>query len=401
MLVAAVSCGSANAPESATVGTQTDLESLLGPTNPATGSSIKIGLVGDGKTMGIDQTPMEDAFKATVQYANERLGGLNGHKIEVDFCVTNNTPSDATTCGVQMVNDGVAAVLVPVSAQDGAIYKAIAESGIPYIGFAAGSPDVILGANAFLLVNPVAALAAPAKIAKDDGLEKAGIILVDVPAATGSIDALVQPIYRKAGVDLELVKVSPQTADMTPQIQQALSGGVNQFLVLGGDSFNAQAIKTLKDLGFDGKILLATAPSKAIADVVPGGLQGVLYISTATTDPNDREVQRFDAVMKTYMRDNEPNAQSAWSYSLVTALLDALRGNESAIDAASVRSAFGAMPKALPVPLGGGLTYQCGAKVVSFLSSVCTKNTLLTTLDAEGNGGTYEQLDLTEYMTMG
>jgi branched-chain amino acid transport system substrate-binding protein len=56
------------------------------------------------------------------------------------------------------------------------------------------------------------------------------------------------------------------------------------------------------------------------------------------------------------------------------------------------------MPKALPLPLGAGLTYRCGAKVVSLLPNVCTDNALMTTLDAQGNGQKYEKLDVKEYM---
>ena len=196
----------------------------LGSANKATGSPIRIGFVHDGKSVGIDHTPVIGAFKATVQYANEHLGGINGHVIEVDDCSTDNTPATATSCGLKLVNDKVAAVLVPVSAQDTAAFAPISEAGIPYVTYAAASADIALKPGSFVLVNPVGLLAATAKIAHDDQVTKAGVILIDVPAASGPVETLLGPVYKKAGAELDLVKISPQTADMTPQIQTAISG---------------------------------------------------------------------------------------------------------------------------------------------------------------------------------
>ena len=401
--LAAASCSSASdSGATAPAGRSTDLGALLGPSNVATGAPIKIGLVHDGKTVGIDHTPNVDAFHATVQYANEHLGGLNGHKIEVEECSTNNTPSDATNCGVQMVQDGVAAVLVPVSAQDAAVYKAISGSGIPYITYAAGAPEIIAAQDAFLLANPIATLAAPAKIANQNGVKKAGIIIIDVPAATAPLKSIAEPLYTKSGVELSLIPISPQTADMTPQIQQAIGDGVQQFSVIGTDEFNAQGIKTLKQLGYDGKIIMVTAPTKAVVDNVgDGGLDGVIYLTSATSDPKDADVQLYDAVMQTYAEDTTPTAQSAWSFALLMATINALKGADAAVDGPSIAKAISSMPTPLPLPLGAGLNYRCGAKVVSFLPSVCTDNALSTTLDAQGNGQSYQKLDVSEYMTMG
>ena len=70
--------------------TAPDPATLLGPTNPAKGSPITIGFVDDGKSAGIDETPIITAFNATVQYANEHLGGLNGHSITTR-CATRRT----------------------------------------------------------------------------------------------------------------------------------------------------------------------------------------------------------------------------------------------------------------------------------------------------------------------
>jgi ABC-type branched-subunit amino acid transport system substrate-binding protein len=382
-------------------GTTDDASALLGPKHEATGSPIKIGFVDDGKAQNIDFTATVAAFDATVQYANEHLGGINGHQIVVDECATNDVPSQATDCGVRMVNDKVAAVLVPVSAQDSRIFDALDGSGVPYVTYAASAQNIVTKPGAFLLTNPLATLAAPAKIAKDDNVKKAAIVVVDVPAATGPLTSIAQPIFKKAGIDLDVIPIPLETADMTPQLQQAISGGAEQFTVIGQDAFNGTAIKTLKQLGFTGKVLMVTAPTQNVVDAVPGGLGGVVYVTSATTDPSDRDVQLYDAVTQTYMNAVVPDTQSAWAFSLVLAFVKALEGDTAAVDAPTVTKALSSMPKALPVPLGGGLEYQCGAKVISFLPNVCADNALSTTLDDQGHGEGYTKLDVSAFTNIG
>jgi branched-chain amino acid transport system substrate-binding protein len=396
----AAGCSSTETPTStAPIATsKDDAAALLGPMKQATGTPIKIGLVDDGKTTGIDHGPLVAAFNASVQYVNEHLGGINGHPLEVDECSTNNTPSDATACAIKMVNDKVATVMVPVSAQDLNVYNAMKDSGIPYVTYAAGAQEVIVGQNVSLFVNPLATLAAPVKLAKDNGVKKAAIVIVDVPAAVGPLKAIAQPIYEKAGIDLNIVPISPQTADLTPAIQQAISAGAEQFSVIGTDEFNASGIKALKQLGFDGKIVMVTAPSQYIVDNVPGGLEGVVYITSATSDPTDPDVKLLNAVLDTYLPPGtERYAQSSWSFALVLGLYRALNGNASAVDAPTFLAALNSMQKQ-PLPLGAGLQFQCGAHVVKLIANVCTDNALSTTLDAQGNGQGYQKLDVSSYI---
>jgi branched-chain amino acid transport system substrate-binding protein len=395
------SCGSSDSSNGTTGSSTVSNSATLGPDKPATGTAIKIGMVTDGKTDAVDHTAVIAAFKGTVQYVNEHLAGINGHKIEVDECSTGNTPSGATSCAVQMANDKVAAVLVTASAQDGGVFNGLKGSGIPYVTYSAANADILLGSGAFILTNPVAAIAAPAKLAKDKSYDKAGFILIDVPAATGPISAIATPIFAKAGVQLAVTPISPQTADMSPQIQQAINDGAKSFTVTGTDDFAANAIKTLKQLGFTGDIILGTPPTPEVNEAVPGGLEGVINNTTVTGDQNDPDVQLYNAVMATYASDASRNSLSPWAFSLVLGFARALDGQTSAVDAATVTTALGAMPKPVELPMGGGITFQCGSKPVPFAAPVCAGNILTTTLNADGVGTSFTLLDVSQYMTLG
>ena len=141
---------------------------MLGTPNKATGTPIKIGLVSDGKTDAIDNTQSIAAAKAVFDYANDYLGGINGHPIEVDTCETKQTPSGATSCGVQMLNDKVAAVLVGASGQDTAIYTAL-NGEIPYFTTTTASGGILGGAGAYVLTSPLSAIGAGVPIAQNAG----------------------------------------------------------------------------------------------------------------------------------------------------------------------------------------------------------------------------------------
>lgn len=277
-------------------------ESLLGPANAATGTPIKIGVVVDGKSDTLDSTSVLDA-KATVKYANDHLGGINGHRIDIEPCETGQTPTGATTCAVQMIDAKVATVIVPISAQDGAILTGLKGSGIPYLTLATANPAIVTSPDAFVLSNPFAAIAAPAAIAKKRGAKKVGLVVIDVPATTGPITALAKPIYEKAGIGFDMINISPQVADMTPQIQQAINDG-NDLLVIGGtDQFTISAIKATKQLGFEGDIVLAGGSSAAsVAAVLPGDLKGVTTVGPLTNDADDPDVLLYGAVMAKYAK---------------------------------------------------------------------------------------------------
>ena len=105
--------------------------SPLGTKKAATGATVTIGLVSDGKSDAIDNTPEIKAAQAAVKYANAYLGGLAGHKIALNVCETHQTPSGATDCGTNMVQANVPVVLTPVSGQSGSIYTAYQGVGYP------------------------------------------------------------------------------------------------------------------------------------------------------------------------------------------------------------------------------------------------------------------------------
>jgi branched-chain amino acid transport system substrate-binding protein len=402
LLVGATACGS-DEPGSSDAATDTSADlSLLGEEDPATGTPLRIGLVADGRSDALDSTSALDAGEATVEYVNEHLGGLNGHPLEVERCETGNTPTGASTCAVQMLDAEVAAVLVPLSSQDDAIVTALEGSGIPYLTYLTANPAIVANPETFVLPNPFAAIAAPAALANQRDVDQVGLVVPDVPATTGPISALATPIYENAGVGFDMINVSPQVADMTPQIQQAINDG-NGMLVIGGpDQFIVSALRAAQQLGYDGEIVLAGGASAAgAAEALPGALDGVTVVSPTSSDPADADVQIYDAVLAQYAPDVEKIGVTANGFAIVLGFVRALDGATDAVDAPSILEALSEMPEPVDLPLGAGITFQCGSSPVSFAPSVCGADVLAGTLDADGQGHDFEPIDVGQYLVGG
>lgn len=389
-------CSSSSSSRSATTSsssaTSAPAADVLGPSQPATGTPITIGLVTDGAAASFGSDAAEVAtFEGTIKYANERLGGLNGHPIVIHKCATNATPTGGTQCAVDLANAKVAAALVPVSAEDGTVFKGLAGSGIPYFTDSSADSGIILKPGAFLITNPISEIAAPGLIAQKQGIKKVGFIIIDVPAATGPISAIAKPIYAKLGVDLQIIPISPSVADMTPQLQQAISGGAGLFSVTGTDQFNISGVNGLRQLGFTGPVALGD-PSPTVRKSLKtfDHFFGEGVQSDATTD---KDVQLFHAVTSAYTS-LQPGTGDERGFTTALGFVRALTGATSAVDAPSISAALAAMPAPVPLPLGGGINFQCGAKYVSFATSICSKDVLSWSYDAKGNRTNTELLSV-------
>jgi branched-chain amino acid transport system substrate-binding protein len=232
-------------------------------------------------------------------------------------------------------------------------------------------------------------------------VKRSAIILIDVPAAAG-LAGIATPLFQKAGIKLDIVKVSPTVADMSPQVQQALSQGDKQFQVAGTTDFDAKGIKALKNAGFNGDIIVSGwTADPALAKSIPGGLEGVTNLTSINPAADDPDARLFGAIMGKYTPSTAKDAQAQQGFVTMLGFVRALTGVSSAVDAPSISAALSAMPKPIPLPLGKGITFQCGVKLVAIIPNVCTTKVLSGKLDANGNGvGDYKVIDVTDVLKL-
>lgn len=352
-------------------------KSPLGTPKKATGSVVTLGFVSDGKSDAIDNTPEIKAAQAAVNYANNYLGGLAGHKLALNVCETKQTPSGATDCATNMVQAKVPIVITPVSGQSGTIYQGIKDAGINYLQYGSLDQGVLGGppTSVFVLTNGIGtALAGPAGIAADAGVKKAGILVTDVPAASGPVSQAAPIFYKNADVTADVIVIPVGQADMTPQIQAGISGGDGAFAMVGNPAFCTSAIKGLTTVGFKGPI---TAIQQCVDDTsakaTNGGYKGVNVLTTL--DSSNKEYAQYLAVMKKYAKGVDTGGVAPGGYASVLAVVAALPNLTGDVNAQTISAGMAAMPPT-PLPLGGGITFQCNGTQVAIAKPTCSTQVL-------------------------
>jgi branched-chain amino acid transport system substrate-binding protein len=403
-LLAATGCGGDDSPDSSSSLDNDQRADLLGPEDPATGEPVPIGIITDGATPGFDTSDEPRAAQATVDFWNERRGGIGGRPIELVTCETGGDPAGATDCGNQMVEENVVAVVFGNSAVGDSAWEPLHEAGIPTMYFqTTGDALTRDPESTFTLVNPLPAVfGLPISVAESEDADKVAFVVIDVPVAVEAFETNGQEILENAGLDHDVVRVAPGTADMTPQMQEIVDGGAEVVQVMGNDTFCIAAYQGLAAAGYEGAITsVSQCITNATREALPGGeLEGISIISSyaigATDDPT---YQLYQAVIEAYGRDIEEvaNIYPMGAYTVTAALATALEGIAGDITPQTVAQTIKAMPET-ELPGGGGATFRCGGSALPSLPAVCTNQWLRTTLDADGQPSDYEVEDSSDIL---
>ena len=404
LLFGAVACGgddddaSSSDDEEATSGAEaTD---LLGPEDAASGDPVKIGMVSDGATQAFDNTDELRAAQAAAEYWNTHHAGVAGRPIEVVTCETGADPAGGTDCANQMVEDEVVAVALSQSAVADSVWEPLHAAGVPTMFLQTSAEGLLADTEtSFTMLNPLATLfGVPIAAAESEGTDRIAFVNIDVPQANASFDSGAAPaLLENAGLEYDLIKIPPGTADMTSQMQEVASSDAGVVYIVGNDAFCIAAIQGLNAVGYEGAI---TAVSQCITDVtreaIPGDqLEGISVTATmavgATDDP---AYQLYQAVMGTYGEDVQDvdNNVAMGGYTSMASVATALAGLEGDVTTETVAEAFKSMEES-DYPGAGGVTFQCGGTVFPSQPAVCTNQSLRATLDAEGNLASFEAID--------
>lgn len=402
LLVGVAACGGdddddASSDDSAP--SEEDAASLLGEENAASGDPVKIGLVSDGATQAFDNTDELRAGQATVEWLNAYQAGIAGRPIELVTCETGAEPAGGTECANQMVEEGVVAVGLSQSAVAEAMWEPLHAAGIPTFYFQNNNEEMLADTEtSFVVVNPVSTLmGVPVAAAEDAGADRIAFVTIDVPAALTLFESgAADEILGNAGLEYDLVRVPPGTADMTTQMQEVANSDAGVVHVIGNDAFCIAAFQGLKAVGYEGEITsISQCITDATREAVGSDLEGISIIATqAVGASDDPAYQLYEAVMATYGDDVEDvdNALAMGAYTTTYALATALQEVEGEVTTESAAEAIRSMPES-DYPGADGLTFQCGGSAFPDSPAVCMNGSLRATLDGEGNPASYEAVD--------
>lgn len=392
-------CGSSATGGSATAA---DTAKVLGGQNKATGSPVLLGLISDGKGTAVDQTGEIKGAQAAVGYANDHLGGINGHAIRLKVCSTQNVAAQAASCANQMVAAKTSAVLAGTLAEADQTITVLSAAKIPQFFSQASSNLALTAPHVFSMTNAVNYFSTPAAYAKQQGYKQATEVVIDVPGASGPARQVGSLLFGKAGVGFNVVPIAPGTADMTPQIQAAQSRNPQMYSLLGDATFCTSAIKALRTLAVNATIVAAeTCVNSAASASIPGGYQGVKVVSTLQLDPAAQEYKTFNAALGRYGDGTRPASIPGIGYAVTLGLIRVLNAAKvQDTSPAGLEAAVKSAP-AVPYPLNNGATFQCNGKAVPLSASICSSSGLLADAAADGTLSHYQVINAGGLFTTG
>ncbi|MDT3441864.1 MULTISPECIES: ABC transporter substrate-binding protein [unclassified Pseudofrankia] len=372
---------------------------LLGPSNPAKGTPVRIGLISDDKGPVSDLSIETAVAKATVGYLNDHKGGIAGHPIELVTCKALADPANGTDCANRMVEDNVTAVLVGTSSVVESIWQPLQQAHMPtFLSYGAG--DMLKNADTtFFLTDFSYPVKAVIQQAKDKGAKKVTAITIDVPAAMGVWNDVAPAMFKSAGLQLEVVPIPPGTADMTPQIQSLISrGDPGVVQVVGNDAFCISAFNGLRAVGFTGVVVPhPNCMSDKTRTAVPSSfLKGLVVPGVAPVGVDSPSTRLYKAVVAAYGGKGIDTGRVAGlsMFTQVAAFQLATAKISGDVTAESIVAAIRAMPEQ-DLPGAGGLRFRCNGKAIPSEPAVCVRGWLTTTLDDKGQPTDYLPVGVT------
>jgi len=379
-----------------------EVTQALGTPNKAAGSPVLLGLISDGKGTSIDQTAEIKGAQAAIGYANDYLGGINGRPIELKVCETQNSPSVATDCANQMVGAKVSAVLAGTLAEADQVISVLAPAKIPTFFSQAASKLGLSTPGVFSMTNAINYFSSPAAYAKQQGYQRATMVVIDVPGASGPARQIGSLLFGNAKVGYDVVAIPPGTADMTPQIQAAQAKSPQMYMLLGDATFCSSAIKALRTLGLDTTILASeTCVNSDASASIPGGYEGVKVVASLQFNSDDPEFKTFKAALSRYGEGTAPASIPGIGYAVTLGLVRALNAAKvTDTSPAGLQAAVQSAPP-VPYPLNGGASFQCNGKAVALSPNICSANGIIADAAEDGSLSNYQVVQAGELFTSG
>jgi branched-chain amino acid transport system substrate-binding protein len=382
------SSGSTSSPSSSQSATAA-AASALGTPDAATGSAVSVGVIVDGGGANAIGTAalVQQGAQMAVAYANAYKGGLDGHKINLVVCQNQETPADGQACANQLVQDKVVAVVVPFTGQGATEVPTITKAGIPYITLSGASNQELMTPGAYDLTGGYpATLGAYALSAKSHGYSKFAMLVSNVPAAIQGAELLGSLVFKNAGIGYKVIPVNSGTADVTPQLQAAVSWGAKAIGLTGDVTLCSSFLKGYQTLGLtEPKYVISTCLDPSIFSTL-GTQLGGSYMDT-TSNATSAEDALYAAITQKFAPavNGNPNASAGQASGLIPvfSLLDIMSGYTGAVTPAAVKAQL-AMSTTRTVPLSGGITYLCNGKAIPLLPSVCSAASAVGTLSSTG-----------------
>jgi len=337
-----------------------------------------------GSTTGASYPQETAAAKATVEYINTKLGGVDGHPIKLTTCFTDTTPASTTTCANKAVSANPVVITAGTLATDDSIIAVTGKTDIPYVSNAGYTADTLTAkGKAFIVSNYADAIDTAFPILmKRNGVKKVAEIYVNVPAVVNGLLPLTKKAFDAQGIAYDLYPVPYPSSDLTPTISAIARTDADAIQFQTDPVTCGAALNAIKTFQFTkplyGGSACRTAANNAIVSSLPQTVYGQLGALPGDSDDPDAAALR-EVFAAAGLKDKLNDQWAVDGFTDIMNIYGALKKASQAggdITSASLVKALedGGIHQFL---MGKNATFTCDGTVLPDLPALCSLTALV------------------------
>ncbi len=260
-------------------GASASASAVLGTPKPAKGSPVVFGMVNIESNPQASFPEIRQAAQAAVSYVNAYGGGLDGHPIKLDVCITDGSPATSTQCANKLIAAHPTAILGAGDLAGANTLPLYAKANLAYIGGVDFTPAESSAPNA-VIFNDVAQ-SGNSDIAeyavKTLGAKNVSVITLDNTQGVSQANLFELPATKAAGGTAKLFSIPPSASSPSSTLASAIGNNPDAFLL--EDPAQCVSILTgLKSLG-NSKPVLSIDPCSApsVIKAADGAANGMYW----------------------------------------------------------------------------------------------------------------------------
>ncbi len=284
-------------------------------------SPIKLGWVNnEGGSIPTYAPKATSAADFAVSYINDKLGGIDGHPLELVKCFVKNAEEEGVNCGQQFVNDdGVMGVIYGAVAVGANSIAATMNAAKPIIAAYNLNPADQTNPNTYLLFGSGSySVYAWGSFGRDILHAKTGAAIFPQSPGNQEGAGAMKDAMDAAGIDTKLVGFEPNATDLTGALTAAGAQSVDMIAAYVADANQCLAlIRAMDQLGIPDEKLVAffecATPEirDSLGGTLPKSYHGIAQSGDAFVEPTSPVGQAFKDALTEYYG-NDDNASDVW-----------------------------------------------------------------------------------------
>ena len=354
-----------------------------GGEHTASGAPVKVGIINDEGGTAESWPEIRIGAQAAVAYGNQYLGGIAGRPVQLDVCESKGTPASSAACANQMIADHVVSVLHGIDSDSGTTAQTLMNAGIPVISTAPASSQEELGTLSFSLTGGATAFIAAMGQWMAQQHYKSSVFFAENAPGGAALWTSAVGFLQKLGIATKLVLVDPAAADLTPQMDAAVTQHPD-FYWMTGDSGTClsflRAYRAAGSPGHFGLIGQCGVPQVVSAVSLAGAIEPGYAVPSLGSGYESR---LYRAVLSAYAPGTNPGGTADVGYTMALGLIRAMHGLTGAVTTKTITAQLRAA-KNVPLPAAPDVTFTCNGQQVPPFPAPCSDTVLITRLDTQG-----------------